>query len=98
MDVVQGELNFLTNFPSKETLKHLLELHSLYHEMKSEQKRMSLISTETAEQLLGIPSRKLHQFAKEGFLKVNSDGRFIKYYIVKLLFEMKQEELFASMK
>ena len=98
MDVVQGELQFLTNFPSKETLKLLLEGHSLYQEMKSEQKRMSLISTETAEQLLGIPARKLNQFAKEGFLKVSPDGRFIKYHVVKLLFEMKQEELFASMK
>jgi hypothetical protein len=95
---MQGELNFLTNFPSKETLKLLLELHALNSEMKSEQKRMSLISEETAEQLLGIPPRKLHQYAKEGFLKVGPDGKFSKYYVIKLLFEMKQEELFDSMK
>ena len=95
---MQGELNFLTNFPSKQTLKLLLEWHALYAEVQTEQKKMSLIKTETAEQLLGIPSRKLHQYVEEGLLKVNRDGMYYKYHVLKLIFEMKQAELFDSMK
>lgn len=95
---MQGELNFLTNFPSKQTLKLLLEWHALYAEVQSEQSKMSLIKTETAEQLLGIPARKLHQYVEEGLLKLNRDGLFYKYHVLKLIFEMKQTELFDSMK
>jgi hypothetical protein len=95
---VQGELNFLTNFPSKQTLKLLLEWHTLYAEVQSEQKKMTMISEELASQLLGIPPRKLHQYADEGLLKTNPGGRFFKYHVLKLLFEMKQTELFDSIR
>ena len=92
----QSEFKFFTNFPSKETLKLLLEWQALYAEVQTERQRMSLISADTAMQLLGIPARKLNQYVKEGFLKQKPDGRIIKYQVMKLIFEMKQAELFES--
>lgn len=98
MSSEQGELKFFTSFPSRETLKLLLEWHALYTEMHAEQKRMSLITPESAMQLLGIPARKLQQFVSEGFLKEKPDGKLFKYQVLKLLFEMKQAELYDSIK
>jgi hypothetical protein len=92
----QSEIKFFTNFPTKETLKLLLEWQTLYAEVQSERQRMTLISAENAMSLLGIPARKLNQFVKDGFLKQKSDGRIFKYQVIKLLFEMKQAELFES--
>jgi len=94
----QSEIKFFTNFPSKETLKYLLEWQALYAEVQAERQRMTLIPAETAMHLLGIPARKLNQYVKEGFLKQKTDGRIFKYQVMKLLFEMKQAELFESIK
>jgi len=92
----QGEIKFFTDFPSKETLKLLLEWQALYSEMQAERQRMTLIPADTAMNLLGIPARKLNQYIKEGFLKQKPDGRIFKYQVMKLLFEVKQAELHQS--
>ncbi|MBK6643858.1 MAG: hypothetical protein KBH11_00225 [Bacteroidia bacterium] len=92
----QGELKFFATFPSKETLRLLLEWHALYEELQLEKKRMSLCTETDAIKLLDIPARKLHQYVKEGYLKRKPSGEFFKYQVIKLLFEVKQEELYQS--
>lgn len=94
--MAQGELKFFSNFPSKETLKLLLEWQALYAELYSEKKRLTTISVAEALKILDIPSRKLTQYIKEGFLKQKPTGEIYKYQVLQLLFEMKQEELFQS--
>lgn len=92
----QGELKFFSNFPTKETLRLLLEWQALYAELLSEKKRLNTISTSEALKMLDIPARKLTQYIKEGFLKQKPSGEIYKYQVLQLLFEMKQEELFQS--
>ncbi len=92
----QAELKFFSNYPSKETLKLLLEWQALYAEVQAERKRLSTIPQAEAMKLLDIPARKLTQYIKEGYLKEKPSGEIYKYQVLKLLFEMKQEELFQS--
>jgi len=92
----QAELKFFSNFPSKETLKLLLEWQALYVEVQAERKRLSTIPQSEAMRMLDIPARKLTQYIKEGYLKEKPSGEIYKYQVLKLLFEMKQEELFQS--
>ena len=94
----QGEIKFFTNFPSKETLKLLLEWRALYAETQVERKKLSLISTTTALSLLDIPARKLNQYIKDGYIKQKPDGRVFKYQVLGILFEMKQAELYDSIR
>jgi hypothetical protein len=94
----QTEIKFFSSFPSKETLKLLLEWQSLYAEVQSEKKRLTTISTGDAMKLLDIPARKLTQYIKEGFLRQKPTGEIYKYQVLQLLFEVKQEELFQSIK
>lgn len=98
MSGMQSEISFFTDFPSKETLKLLLEWQSLYSEISIERKKLSLISTESAIQLLDIPQRKLNQYIKEGFLKQTPDGRIYKYQVLQILFEVLQLNLYRSIK
>ena len=98
MATSQGELKFFSTFPSKETLKLLLEWQALYAEVQSEKKRLTTISATDAMKLLDIPSRKLTQYIKEGFLLQKPTGAIYKYQVLQLLFEVKQEELFLSIK
>lgn len=92
----QAELKFFSNFPSKETLKLLLEWQALYAEVQAERKRLSTIPQVEAMRLLDIPARKLTQYIKEGYLKEKPSGEIYKYQVLQLLFEVKQEELFQS--
>lgn len=98
MALTQGELKFFSGFPSKETLRLLLEWQALYSEISSEQKRLTTISAADAIKLLDIPARKLTQYVKEGFIKQKPTGEIYKYQVLQLLFEIKQEELFQSIK
>jgi hypothetical protein len=92
----QAELKFFSSFPSKETLRLLLEWHALYAETEAEKKRMTLIAASEAMRMLDIPARKLTQYVKEGFLKQKPTGEIYKYQVLQLLFEVKQQELFLS--
>ena len=94
--MTQGELKFFSNYPSKETLRLLLEWQSLYSAVQTEKKRMTLIPPSEAMRLLDIPSRKLSQYVKEGYLKQKTTGEIYKYQVINLLFEVKQQELFLS--
>lgn len=96
MKSAQGELKFFASFPSKETLRLLLEWQALYAELQLEKKRLSLCTETDALKLLDIPARKLHQYVKEGYLKRKPSGEFYKYQVLQLLFDVKQEELFQS--
>ena len=98
MATTQGELKFFSNFPTKETLKLLLEWQALYAEVQSEKKRLNVVSVAEAIKLLDIPARKLTQYIKEGFLRQKPSGEIYKYQLLQLLFEVKQEELFSSIK
>ena len=95
---IQAELKFFSTFPSKETLKLLLEWQALYTEVQSEKKRLTSISVNDAMKLLDIPARKLTQYVKEGFIHQKPTGEIYKYQVLQLLFEVKQEELFQSIK
>ncbi|HMT30044.1 MAG TPA: hypothetical protein PKD91_12270 [Bacteroidia bacterium] len=92
----QGELKFFSNFPTKETLKLLLEWQALYAELVSEKKRLNTISVAEALKMLDIPARKLTQYIKEGYIKQKPSGEIYKYQVLQLLFEVKQEELYQS--
>ena len=92
----QGELKFFSNFPTKETLKLLLEWQALYAELVSEKKRLKTISVAEALKMLDIPARKLTQYIKEGYIKQKPSGEIYKYQVLQLLFEVKQEELYQS--
>lgn len=94
----QGELKFFSEFPTKETLKLLLEWQALYAEVQSEKKRLTAISTTDAIKLLDIPARKLTQYIKEGFLRQKATGEIYKYQVMQLLLDVKQEEMFQSIK
>jgi len=94
----QAELKFFSSFPSKETLKLLLEWQALYVEVNSEKKRLTTISSNEALKLLDIPARKLTQYIKEGYLMQKPNGEIYKYQVLQLLFEVKQEELFQSIR
>lgn len=98
MTTTQGELKFFSSFPSKETLKLLLEWQALYAEVQSEKKRLTVISAAEAIKLLDIPARKLTQYIKEGYLRQKPSGEIYKYQVLQLLFEVKQEEMFQSIK
>ena len=98
MATTQGELKFFSSFPSKETLKLLLEWQSLYAEVMAEKKRLTVIVPAEAMKLLDIPARKLTQYVKEGYLCEKPSGEIYKYQVLQLLFEVKQEELFQSIK
>jgi hypothetical protein len=98
MNSSQAELQFFPDFPSKQTLKLLLQWHALYAEIQWEKQRLTLISTDDAIQLLDIPSRKLNQLIREGYLKQKTDGRIYKYQVLQLIFEIKQAELFESIR
>ncbi len=98
MTSTQGELKFFSTFPSKETLKLLLEWQVLYGEVQSEKKRLAVISVADAIKLLDIPARKLTQYIKEGYIRQKASGEIYKYQVLQLLFEVKQEELFQSIK
>ncbi len=98
MNGSQAEIKFFTGFPSKETLKLVLEWHSLFAEVQTEKKRLTLIPAADALKLLNIPARKLNQYVKEGYIMQKSDGRVYKYQVLNLIFEMKQLELFLSIK
>ncbi len=73
-----------------------MEWQALYAEVQAERKRMSTIPQTEALRLLDLPARKLTQYIKEGYLKEKPSGEIFKYQVLKLLFEMKQEELFQS--
>ena len=96
MSNTQGELKFFSTFPSKETLKILLEWQALYAEVLSEKKRLTTIAAAEAMKLLDIPARKLTQYIKEGYLRQRSSGEIYKYQVLQLLVDVKQEELFRS--
>ena len=98
MATTQGELKFFSSFPSKETLKLLLEWQALYAEVMAEKKRLTVIPPAEAMKLLDIPARKLAQYVKEGYLREKPTGEIYKYQVLQLLFEVKQEELFQSIK
>lgn len=98
MTTIQGELKFFSTFPSKDTLKLLLEWQALYAEVQSEKKRLTVISASDALKLLDIPARKLTQYIKEGYIRQKTSGEIYKYQVLQLLFEVKQEELFQSIK
>ncbi len=98
MALSQGQLKFFSEFPSKETLKLLLEWHALYAEVQSEKKRLTSISTSDAMKLLDIPLRKLTQYIKEGFLRQKTTGEIYKYQVLQLLLDVKQEEMYQSIK
>ena len=94
----QGELKFFSGFPSKETLKLLLEWQALYAELQSEKKRLQIISSAEAVRLLNIPVRKLTQYIREGYIHQKPGGEIYKYQVLQLLVEVKQEELFRSIR
>jgi len=98
MSTTQGELKFFSSFPSRETLKLLLEWQALYAEVMAEKKRLTAISPAEAMKLLDIPARKLSQYVKEGYLREKPSGEIYKYQVLQLLFEVKQEEMFQSIK
>jgi hypothetical protein len=98
MATTQGELKFFSSFPSKETLRLLLEWQALYAEVQYEKKRLTLISAAEAMKLLDIPARKLTQYVKEGYMMQKPSGEIYKYQVLQLLFEVKQEEMFQSIK
>ena len=98
MATTQGELKFFSGFPSKETLRLLLEWQALYAEVQSEKKRLTVILAAEAIKLLDIPARKLTQYIKEGYLLQKPSGEIYKYQVLQLLFEVKQEEMFQSIK
>jgi hypothetical protein len=91
-------LNFFAGFPSQETQKLLLEWHALYSSLQAEKKNMSGISHDEAQRMLNIPARKINQYIREGYLKQKPSGELFKYQVIGLLFEMKQQELFASIR
>ena len=93
---VQTQLKFFSSFPSKDTLKLLLEWHGLYAEVDSEKKRLTLVSANEAMRLLDIPARKLNQYVKEGYLKQKPSGEIYKYQILNLMLQVKSAELFQS--
>ena len=94
----QGELKFFLGFPSKETLKLLLEWQALYAEVQSEKKRLTIIVPAEAVRLLNIPVRKLTQYIREGYLLQKPGGELYKYQVLQLLVDVKQEELFRSIR
>lgn len=94
----QTRINFFTGFPSQETQQLLLEWHALYSSLQAEKKSMSGIGHEEAQKMLNIPARKINQYIREGYLKQKPSGELYKYQVIGLLFEMKQQELFASIR
>ncbi len=98
MTISQGELKFFSGFPSRETLKLLLEWQALYAEVQSEKKRLTAIAPADALKLLDIPARKLNQYIKEGFILQKATGEIYKYQVLQILLDVKQEELFQSIK
>lgn len=94
----QPTLRFVTNFPTEQTLQLLLDAHTLFMELKEEKQRQSKVSMEEAADLLGVPVRKVTQLAEEGHLKQTKDGLLLRYYVIRVLFELKQAELFESIK
>jgi excisionase family DNA binding protein len=92
----QPELRFVTNFPTEQTLQLLLDAHTLFIELKEEKQRQSMISLEEASDLLELPSKKIQQLVEDGHLKQLSDGRLYRYHVIRILFELKQAELFES--
>ena len=98
MTVSQGELKFFSGFPSAETIKLLLEWQALYSEVQSEKKRLTAIPPVEALKLLDIPARKLNQYIKEGFILQKQTGEIYKYQVLQILLDVKQEELFQSIK
>jgi excisionase family DNA binding protein len=98
MKPVQPTLRFVTNFPTELTLQLLLDAHTLFSELKEEKQRQSRVSVDEAADLLGVPSRKVTQLIEEGHLKQSSDGQLVRYHVIRVLFELKQAELFESIK
>lgn len=94
----QAELKFFSEFPTKETLKLLLEWQALYAEVQSEKKRLNVIPSAEAMRLLNIPARKLTQYVREGYLHQKPGGELYKYQVLQLLVDVKQEELFRSIR
>ncbi|MEY3342740.1 MAG: hypothetical protein RL090_424 [Bacteroidota bacterium] len=94
----QPTLRFVTNFPTEQTLQLLLDAHTLFLELKEEKHRQSKVSLDEAADLLGVPARKVTQLVEEGHLKQAKDGQLIRYYVIRVLFEIKQAELFESIK
>ena len=88
--MTQGELKFFSGFPSKETLKLLLEWQALYAEVQSEKKRLSVINPPEAIRRLNIPNRKLLQYIREGYILQKTGGEIYKYQVLQLIVEVKQ--------
>jgi len=94
----QPTLRFVTNFPSEQTLQLLLDAHTLFIELKEEKQRQSKVSIDEAADLLGVPSKKVLQLVDDGHLKQSKEGLLLRYYVIRVLFELKQAELFESIK
>ncbi|MFN9596694.1 MAG: hypothetical protein ACK560_07885 [Bacteroidota bacterium] len=92
----QPELRFVSNFPKEDTLQLLLDAHTLYLELREEKQRNLHVSLEEAATLLDFPVRKVQQLIQEGHLKQSKDGSVSRYHVVRVLFELKQAELFNS--
>jgi hypothetical protein len=96
MKNAQPEFRFVSNFPTEATLQLLLDAHTLYTELREEKQRNRFIAVEEACDLLGFPSKKIQQLVSEGHLKQGNDGTISRYHVIRVLFELKQAELFNS--
>lgn len=92
----QPELRFVSDFPKEVTLQLLLDAHTLYLELREEKQRNLQISAEDAAELLQFPVRKVIQLVQEGHIKQSPEGSLSRYHVVRVLFELKQAELFNS--
>ncbi|MFM7175824.1 MAG: hypothetical protein ACKO0X_00205, partial [Bacteroidota bacterium] len=64
--------------------------------LREEKQRNLHVSLEEAATLLDFPVRKVQQLIQEGHLKQSKDGSVSRYHVVRVLFELKQAELFNS--
>lgn len=92
----QPELRFVSDFPREATLQLLLDAHTLYMELREEKQRNQHISIDEAAELLRLPAKKVLQLVQEGHIKQPADGVVSRYHVVRVLFELKQAELFNS--